>query len=68
MTQSQSILLKVGARVVFNGDLADRGTVKATNAKYLTVKWDDGHESFTGHGAMKRVESVSVTALAGQPI
>jgi hypothetical protein len=58
MTQSQSILLKVGARVVFNGDLADRGTVKATNAKYLTVKWDDGHESFTGHGNMKRVESM----------
>jgi hypothetical protein len=56
MTQSQSILLKIGARVIFNGDLADRGTVKATNAKYLAVKWDDGHESFTGHGNMKRVE------------
>jgi hypothetical protein len=58
MTQSQSVLLKVGARVVFNGNQADRGTVKATNAKYLTVKWDDGHESFTGHGDMKRVESM----------
>jgi hypothetical protein len=58
MTQSQSVLLKVGARVVFNGDQADRGTVKATNARYLIVKWDDGHESFTGHGDMKRVESM----------
>jgi hypothetical protein len=58
MTPDQSRNLKPGSRVCFNGDLADRGTVKATNAKYITIKWQDGHESFTGHSDMKRVELV----------
>jgi small-conductance mechanosensitive channel len=56
MTGKQSRALKVGDRVCFNGDESDRGTVKATNAKYVTIKWRDGHKSFTGHGDMKRVE------------
>jgi hypothetical protein len=58
MTPEQSKKLTVGARVCFNGDQADSGTVKATNAKYVTIKWNDGHQSFTGQKEMKRVESV----------
>jgi hypothetical protein len=42
--------------VCFNGYNTDCGTVKATNGKYVTIKWDDDHQSFTGHGEMKRVE------------
>jgi hypothetical protein len=59
MTPDQSKTLKTGSRVCFDGDEADRGTVKAANAKYLTIKWDDGHQSFTGHGDMKRIELVA---------
>jgi|SRR6267378_6649192 len=56
MTSEQSRQLKVGARVYFGGDQADRGTVTANQARYVTIKWDDGHESFTGHNEMQRVE------------
>jgi hypothetical protein len=58
MIPDESLKLKPGTRVCFNGDLADRGTVTATNAKYVTIKWDDGHKSFTGHKNMQRVELV----------
>jgi hypothetical protein len=56
MTPDKSKTLKPGTRVCFDGNQADRGTVKATNGQYLTIKWDDGHKSFTGHRDMKRVE------------
>jgi hypothetical protein len=59
MTTEQSKQLKVGTRVTFNGDRADRGTVTAVEARYVTIKWDDGHESLTGHRHMTRVELVS---------
>jgi hypothetical protein len=58
MTAEQSRKLKPGNRVCFNGHESDQGTVKATNAKYVTIKWDDGHESYTSHGDMRRVELV----------
>jgi hypothetical protein len=58
MTAEESRKLKPGNRVSFNGDPADCGTVKATNGKYVTIKWDDRHESFTAHGDMKRVDLV----------
>jgi hypothetical protein len=58
MTSEQSRLLKVGTRVCFNGVQADRGTVTATQARYVTIKWDDGHQSFSSHNEMKRVEHV----------
>jgi hypothetical protein len=56
MTPEQSRKLKSGTRVSFNGDPADCGTVTATNANYVTIKWDDGHQSFTAHREMIRVE------------
>jgi hypothetical protein len=58
MTNEQSRKLKPGTRVCYNGDLADLGTVKATKTRYVTVKWDDGHRSFTGHKNMTRVDLV----------
>jgi hypothetical protein len=63
MTPDQSSKLKPGANVCFDGDPADRGAVKATNAKYVTIKWKDGHQSFTGHGDMKRVELIAPEKL-----
>jgi hypothetical protein len=56
MTPEQSKNLKSGTRVCFRGDQADLGTVTATEARYLTIRWDDGHQSLTGHLEMKRVE------------
>jgi hypothetical protein len=64
MTPEQSKRLSIGAR---NGDQvdlgrasmrrpADGGTVTTSQARYLTIKWDDGHESFTGHNEMKRID------------
>jgi hypothetical protein len=61
MTSEQSKLLKVGARVCFNGDLEDSGEVTSIQARYVTIKWNDGHQSFTGHNEMTRVELVGPT-------
>ena len=66
MTPSNLKILKLGARVCFNGDQSDGGVVKATNAKYVTIKWNDEHERFTGHRSMARVESVAPVAAKGR--
>ena len=59
MTSEQSRRLKVGDRVCFDGDKADRGTVTATHLRYVIINWDDGHQSFSGHNTdMRRVERV----------
>jgi hypothetical protein len=59
MSPEQSKQLKVGTRVCFNGEPADSGKVTAIQPRYVTIKWDDGNKSFTGHGDMKRVELVA---------
>ena len=56
MTFDESRKLKRGTRVCFNGDPADLGPVTAVESRYVTVKRDDGHRSFTGHKNMQRVE------------
>jgi hypothetical protein len=56
VTPDESRKLKPGTRVSFKSDSADIGTVIATNANYVTIKWDDRHQSFSGHREMKRVE------------
>jgi hypothetical protein len=63
MTPEQSKLLKVGARVCFNGDPEDSGEVTSIQARYVTIKWNDGHQSFTGHNEMKRIELLSQTEV-----
>jgi hypothetical protein len=58
MTPEQSQDLKIGTRVGFNGVRSDGGTVTARQLRYLTIKWDDGHQSFTGHNEMNRIDLV----------
>jgi hypothetical protein len=58
MTPEQSKQLKVGTRVCFNGDPTDTGKVISIGAQYVTIKWDDGHQSFTGHNATERIEFI----------
>jgi len=52
MTPEQSKKLKAGDLVCFNGDASDVGTVIATETRYVTIKWQDGHRSLTGHRNM----------------
>jgi hypothetical protein len=63
MTGEQSKKLKVGTRVCSNGEQADLGTVKATNWKYITIAWHDGHASFQAHDDMRRVYLVTPIKL-----
>jgi hypothetical protein len=58
MTAEQSRALKVGDRVCWNGDRADSGTVTAIEHRFVIIEWWDGHNSYTGHGDMARVELV----------
>jgi hypothetical protein len=58
MTSEESKQLKVGQHVCFDGDKADRGRITAIGPAYVTIKWDDGHESFTGHKNMVRIERI----------
>jgi hypothetical protein len=58
MTPDESKQLKVDTRVCFNGDQTDCGKVTAVQSRYVTIKWEDGHQSFTGHSEMQRVELV----------
>jgi hypothetical protein len=55
MTPEQSKQLKVGTRVCFNDERADRRMVTAIEVRYVTIKWEDGHRSYTGHREMNRV-------------
>jgi hypothetical protein len=56
MTSEESKQLKIGDHVCFDGELRDRGTVIVIQAQYVTIKWDDGHKSFTGYNDMRRIE------------
>ncbi len=56
MTSEQSMKLKVGDRVCYFDIRGDLGTVIDTKFRYVTIKWDDCHKSFTGHNEMQRVE------------
>jgi hypothetical protein len=66
MTPEQSKELKVGTRVCFNGDPVDSGYVTSIEATYVTIKWDDGHKSFTGHNEMRRIGLVEPTNVKGK--
>jgi hypothetical protein len=63
MTAEQSKKLMVGARVCFNDEESDHGTVKATNWKYITIAWHDGHTSYQAHDDMRRISLVAPIKL-----
>ena len=58
MDAEQSKKLKVGDKVCYLGDEADRGRIIATEFRYVTIKWEDGHESFTAHKHMTSIEKL----------
>jgi hypothetical protein len=63
MNPEQSRQLKIGTRICFNGDPADSGEITSIEARYVTIKWRDGHQSLTGHNAMDRVELVELSKV-----
>jgi hypothetical protein len=58
MTGEQSRLLKVGNKVCWQNDQADRGTVTETNWAGLTIKWDNRDEQSILHNDMGSVSLV----------
>jgi hypothetical protein len=59
MTGSQSRLLNVGARVCWNGDKKDQGTVTEKNWSGVTLKWDNRSPQSVLHNDMACVGVVS---------
>jgi hypothetical protein len=62
MTGAQSRSLRVGDRICWQSDQADRGTVTDTNWAGVTVKWDNRGEQAILHNDMGQVEWVPKTA------
>lgn len=61
MNGEQSRQLKVGTRVCWQTDLADRGTITETNWAGVTVKWDNRGEQTILHNDMGQVERATGT-------
>jgi hypothetical protein len=56
MTGEKSRLLKVGNKVCWQKDQADRGTVTETSWSGLTIKWDSRDEQTVLHNDMAQIE------------
>jgi hypothetical protein len=52
MTGEQSRLLKIGDRLLWQNDQADRGTVTETNWAGVTVRWDSRGNQAIQHNDM----------------
>lgn len=58
MTGTESRLLNVGARVFWNADKNDAGTVTEINWAGVTIKWDNRKEQTILHNDMSAVTKV----------
>jgi hypothetical protein len=58
MTGEQSRGLKVGDRICWQKDQADRGTVTETNWAGLTIRWDSRGKQAVLHNDMGQVDRV----------
>jgi hypothetical protein len=56
MTGNESRELRVGARVFWNVDVNDRGTIAETNWAGVTIRWDNRSERNILHNDMGPVE------------
>jgi hypothetical protein len=56
MTGEQSRRLKVGNKVYWQKDQADRGTISETNWAGVTVRWDDRGDQTIQHNDMASLE------------
>jgi len=58
MTGEKSRQLKVGDKVCWQKDNADKGSVTETNWSGVTVKWDNRSEQAILHNDMAQIERV----------
>lgn len=57
MTADESKSLCRGARVYWQGDAADSGTITESNWNAVTIAWKNGHTATVHHGDMREVAS-----------
>ena len=55
VTPEQSRNLKVGQRVSWQGDDADRGIIVERDWSGVKIKWDNGKSSFYHHNDMREI-------------
>jgi hypothetical protein len=67
MTGEQSRKLKVGDKVCWQNDQADRGTVTETSWSGLTIKWDSRGEQRVLHNDRRNVSSFKEVNLTRTP-
>lgn len=58
MKSTEARSLSIGARICWEGDRADQGTVTERDRGGVRIEWDNGHKSFFPHIDMKEVSVV----------
>ena len=56
MTVTESKDLKKGARVYWQGDVADSGLITETSWDAVTIAWDNGKVARVHHGDMREIQ------------
>ena len=56
MTAAESKELKKGARVYWQGDSNDSGTITEKNWNAVTIAWNNGHVATVHHGDMREIQ------------
>ena len=55
MTPTESKDIKKGARVYWQGDVADCGTISDKSWNAVTIAWNNGHVAIVHHGDMREI-------------
>jgi hypothetical protein len=61
MTAAESKGLKMGSRVYWRGDAADRGTITEMSWDAVTIAWDNGQVAQVHHGDMREIQRAPAT-------
>ena len=56
MTAAESKGLKIGSRVYWRGDAADRGIITEMSWDAVTIAWDNGRVAKVHHGDMREIQ------------
>ncbi len=59
MTGAESRELPIGARVCWDEDKNDQGTVTARDWGGVNIEWDNGHKTYFHHNTMKEISVVA---------
>ena len=56
ITAAESKGLKIGSRVYWRGDAADRGIITEMSWDAVTIAWDNGRVAKVHHGDMREIQ------------